>query len=195
MSMHILAYFQREWKRLHDEFEHFLKHGKLPDSSPGASDHLVITDTAVPATPQQGPLGQVSGSPVGVNPTVGSMGAGATDPNYVDPRFPNGVPSLVADPSFDPYRTSINCPADYGKLFKTHTGSRSLNVSAAQRCRFWLLQDGQETPGRFASWRVDDGPVQQCKFQGPADIIEAGAHTILISSNVEMSVEFQPSPD
>jgi hypothetical protein len=63
MSMHILAYFQREWKRLHDEFEHFLKHGKLPDSSPGASDHLVITDTAVPATPQQGPLGQVVWQP------------------------------------------------------------------------------------------------------------------------------------
>ena len=84
-------------------------------------------------------------APHATNPTDGLFGKGATDPNYVDPRFPNGT-APAANSSFDPNKTALTLD-DHGK---------NLHVGPGPFTRTLSLPDGYAGEVRIEVEKIAD---------------------------------------
>jgi hypothetical protein len=160
----------------------FHKEAPAPVEAPQAVVDPVITPTVIIA-PTVTP-------PVVANPTEASLGVGATDPNYIDPRFPNGVSGLTPD-SFDPHKTNLD-PSDFGKVFKAEPGTTTYTVNVPNGARAFLLRDGEFQADQMATFAIDGNPPEKCIFTGPIAQLSVGIHTVTVACNYEMSFQIQP---
>jgi hypothetical protein len=114
------------------------------------------------------------------NPTDAMFGKGATDPNYIDPRFPNGIQAPAS--SFDPKKTTLDV-SDAGHLFEpspdtTYTLTGPLAVS--------VMVDSEEVLTEKATVSLDGAeavPVAGAGMGWAARVGE-GQHTLRVVHNV-----------
>jgi hypothetical protein len=146
-----------------------LFHKAAPVQSPAAASAPVEVAVAV-----SDPATNVA------NPTDAMFGKGATDPNYIDPRFPNGTQAPAS--SFDPKKTTLDI-TDAGHLFEpspdtTYTLTGPLAVS--------VMVDGEEVLSEKATVSLDGAeavPVAGAGMGWAARVGE-GQHTLRVVHNV-----------
>jgi hypothetical protein len=151
-----------------------LFHKAAPQSPAPASAPVEVAASQTVADPA------TNVAPHATNPTDGLFGKGATDPNYIDPRFPNGTQAPAS--TFDPKKTTLDV-SDAGHLFEpspdtTYTLTGPLAVS--------VMVDGEEVLSEKATVSLDEAeaaPVAGAGMGWAARVGE-GQHTLRVVHNV-----------